>query len=201
MQARRLLRRGCQGNLAIVKDTPVGERELETISMVCEFPEVFPKDLPRLPPNRELEFAIELAPDTALISKALYRMALVELRELKEQFQGLLNKGNILPSKMIRIAQKEDPELVDIMEGIQKGLKLDFSIFGDGILRFRGRVCVSNDARIRRVILEKAHRSLYTIKVEHQKPAGPLQPLDVPEWKREHVSMDFVTGLPTAVHG
>ncbi|XP_057965303.1 uncharacterized protein LOC131155871 [Malania oleifera] len=61
------------------------------------------------------------------------------------------------------MAQREDPELVEVTEGIQKGLKPDFSISGDGILRFRNRVFVPNDAMIKRVILEEAHHSLYTI--------------------------------------
>ena len=63
-----------------------------------EFPDVFPKDLSRLPPNREIEFSIDLLPGSSLISKAAYRMALVELRELKAQLQELLNKGFIKPS-------------------------------------------------------------------------------------------------------
>ncbi|XP_057954015.1 L-ascorbate oxidase homolog [Malania oleifera] len=63
----------------------------------------------------------------------------------------------------IRVAQKEDPELVEVMEGVQKGLKPNFSISGDGILRFHGKVRVSNDAMIKPVILEEAHRSLYTV--------------------------------------
>ncbi|GKV42223.1 hypothetical protein SLEP1_g49655 [Rubroshorea leprosula] len=57
---------------------------LEDIPVVCEFPDVFPKDLPGLPPNREIEFAIDLVPDTRPISKAPYRMAPAELKELKD---------------------------------------------------------------------------------------------------------------------
>ena len=53
--------------------------------MVCEFLDVFPDELPSLPPERELEFTIDLVPDTQSISKPPYRMALVELEELKKQ--------------------------------------------------------------------------------------------------------------------
>ena len=59
--------------------------KLEDIPVVQEFLEVFLEDLPRLPPDREIEFFIELIPSTALISKASFRMASSELKELKVQ--------------------------------------------------------------------------------------------------------------------
>ncbi|XP_021980333.1 uncharacterized protein LOC110876469 [Helianthus annuus] len=65
---------------------------------VCDFPDVFPKELPGLPPDREVEFTIDLIPGAELISKALYRMAPLELKELKEQLQELLELGFIRPS-------------------------------------------------------------------------------------------------------
>ena len=66
--------------------------------MVNEFVSVFPEDLPGLPPDREVTFEIEVLPGTAPISKAPYRMAPVELRELQVQLQELLDKGFIRPS-------------------------------------------------------------------------------------------------------
>lgn len=60
--------------------------------VVREFVDVFPEDLPYLSPDREVEFSIDLVPSTALISKAPYRMAPAELKELKEQLQELLEK-------------------------------------------------------------------------------------------------------------
>jgi hypothetical protein len=61
----------------------VAELNLEDIHVVWEFLDVFPDDLPRMPPERAIEFKIELQPGTALIAKALYKMSLVELKELK----------------------------------------------------------------------------------------------------------------------
>ena len=52
--------------------------------MACEFPDVFPDELPGLPPHREIEFCIDVVSDTAPISIPPYRMAPVELKELKE---------------------------------------------------------------------------------------------------------------------
>ncbi|GKU88786.1 hypothetical protein SLEP1_g3007 [Rubroshorea leprosula] len=83
------------GYLAYVfesKDKPVS---VEGIWVVEDFPDVFPKELPGLPPNREIEFTIDLMPSTAPISQQPYRMALAELIELKKQLQELLDKGFI----------------------------------------------------------------------------------------------------------
>jgi hypothetical protein len=66
--------------------------------VVCEYPDVFPEELPGMPPDRDIEFAIELQPRTAPISKRPYRMPLAELAELKKQLQELLDKGFIRPS-------------------------------------------------------------------------------------------------------
>jgi hypothetical protein len=71
---------------------------LEDIPIVCEYPDVFPDDLPGMPPDRDIEFIIELQPGTAPISKRPYRMPPNELAELKIQLQDLLDKGFIRPS-------------------------------------------------------------------------------------------------------
>jgi hypothetical protein len=72
--------------------------EIQDILIVCEFPDVFPEDLPGLPPGRDVEFVIELKPGTAPISRTLYRMPPNELAELKSQLQDFLEKGFIRPS-------------------------------------------------------------------------------------------------------
>ena len=60
---------------------------------MCKFPDVFSEEIPDLPPIREIDFTIEVMPETAPISKAPYRMAPTKLRELKVQFLDLLDKG------------------------------------------------------------------------------------------------------------
>jgi hypothetical protein len=72
--------------------------EIQNILVVCEFPNVFPEDLPRLPPERGVEFVIELKPGMNPISRRSYRMPPNELAELKTQLQDLLEKGFIKPS-------------------------------------------------------------------------------------------------------
>ena len=68
--------------------------------MVYEFPNVFPKDLPGLPLDRDVEFTIELEPSTAPISWCSYCMAPKELAEMKKQLEELLQKGFIQPSSL-----------------------------------------------------------------------------------------------------
>jgi hypothetical protein len=72
--------------------------EIQDILAVCEFPDVFPEDLPGLPPERDVEFVIELKSGTAPISRRSYRMPPNELAELKKQLQDLLEKGFIRSS-------------------------------------------------------------------------------------------------------
>jgi hypothetical protein len=76
----------------------VVERSLEDIHVAREFPDVFPDDLPGMPPERAIEFKIELQPGTAPISKARYKMSREELAELKIQLKDLLDKGFIRSS-------------------------------------------------------------------------------------------------------
>jgi hypothetical protein len=71
---------------------------LETIKVVSEFPDVFPKDLPGMPPEQKVEFAIELIPRTAPISKRVCMVSGPELVELKKQIDELSEKGYIRPS-------------------------------------------------------------------------------------------------------
>jgi hypothetical protein len=76
----------------------VAELKLEDIHVIRELPDVFSDDLPGMPPERAIEFKIELQSGTAPIAKAPYKMSPVELKELKIHLQGLLDKGYIRPS-------------------------------------------------------------------------------------------------------
>jgi len=73
-------------------------QQIKKIPVVSDYPNVFPEELPGLPPDRDVEFAIELVPGTAPVSRRPYRMALDELKELKVQLQEQLDKGFIQPS-------------------------------------------------------------------------------------------------------
>ncbi|GKC96990.1 hypothetical protein Tco_1162432, partial [Tanacetum coccineum] len=98
LKPRALISHGCEGFLAFIKDTSLDGPHLESHPVVRDFPDVFPEELPGIPPEREVEFSIELIPRTEPISKAPYRMAPIELKELKEQLKELLERGFIRPS-------------------------------------------------------------------------------------------------------
>ncbi|KAA0045414.1 pol protein [Cucumis melo var. makuwa] len=83
MRASKLLSQGTWSILASVVDTREVDVSLSSEPVVRDYPDVFPEELPGLPPHREVEFAIELEPGTVPISRAPYRMAPVELKELK----------------------------------------------------------------------------------------------------------------------
>ncbi|GJS96111.1 putative reverse transcriptase domain-containing protein [Tanacetum coccineum] len=74
------------------------EKRLEDVQIVQDFPEVFPEDLPGLPPTRQVEFQIDLVPGAAPVARAPYRLAPSEMKELSEQLKELSEKGFIRPS-------------------------------------------------------------------------------------------------------
>ena len=100
-RARQSLQQGCSGFVAYVVDTRVGAERpstVEEVPIVREFPDVFPEELPGVPPERQVEFHIDLIPGAAPIAKAPYRLAPPEMQELSSQLQELLGKGFIRPS-------------------------------------------------------------------------------------------------------
>ncbi|GJZ47106.1 reverse transcriptase domain-containing protein [Tanacetum coccineum] len=101
-KAQEYLTKGCHvflANITITKDEDKSkEKRLEDVPVVQEFPEVFPEDLPGIPPTRQVEFRIDLVPGATLVARAPYRLAPSEMKELAEQLQELTDKGFIRPS-------------------------------------------------------------------------------------------------------
>ena len=98
MKARRFLRKGCEAFLALTLDSKREQVNLEDIPVIKEFPDVFPEELPGVPPEREVDTSIEVVQGMTPISRTPYRMAPTELKELKTQLQELLDKGFIRSS-------------------------------------------------------------------------------------------------------
>ncbi|WMV32688.1 hypothetical protein MTR67_026073 [Solanum verrucosum] len=98
IKERKLVSKGFIYQLVRVINFSIKIPLLQSVPIVREFLELFPNDLPEIPPKREIEFVIDLIPDTLPISTPPYRMALAELKELKEQLKDLLEKAFIQPS-------------------------------------------------------------------------------------------------------
>nr|GEX17623.1 retrotransposon protein, putative, Ty3-gypsy subclass [Tanacetum cinerariifolium] len=102
-------------------------------------------------------------------------------------------------------AQKEDSKIWTIVKNLDK--QVEFHLDEDNVLWQGTRLVVPNDATLREALLTEAHSSLFSVhparclicqqvKIEHQWASGLLQQLDIPVWKWDEISMEFVTGLP-----
>ncbi|XP_070017045.1 uncharacterized protein [Nicotiana sylvestris] len=98
LKAQRMILKGYIYHLVRVHDMEVKSPTLQSVPVVNEFPDVFSDELLGLPLEREIDFAIDMLPDTQPISIPTYRMAPAELKELKAQLKDLLNKGFISPN-------------------------------------------------------------------------------------------------------
>ncbi|GKD56346.1 putative reverse transcriptase domain-containing protein [Tanacetum coccineum] len=101
-KTQKYLLKGCQVFLAHITtkkaEDKSEEKRLEDVPIVRDFPEVFPEDLPGIPPTRQVEFQIDLVPGAAPVARAPYRLAPSEMKELSDQLQELSDKGFIRPS-------------------------------------------------------------------------------------------------------
>ncbi|GJY90399.1 putative nucleotidyltransferase, ribonuclease H [Tanacetum coccineum] len=98
IKAQKYIEKGCELFLAQVTEQESKEKRLEDVPVIRDFPEVFPDELPGLPPPRQVEFRIDLIPGAAPVARAPYRLAPSEMKELSKQLQELSEKGFIRPS-------------------------------------------------------------------------------------------------------
>ncbi|GKF14156.1 putative reverse transcriptase domain-containing protein, partial [Tanacetum coccineum] len=112
-------------SLESFKSTKLGEQKLGVILNVRDFPGVFPKDLTGLPPQRQVEFGIDLVPGAKPITESLYRLTPSKRQELSEQLQELQDKGFIRPT--LSFHGLNEP-------GVQSVSRQVFIVFNDDIL-------------------------------------------------------------------
>ncbi|KAA3471073.1 Retrotransposable element Tf2 [Gossypium australe] len=98
LKAERMVKKGCEAFLTFVHALEAKELIVGDVRTVKEFSDVFPEELPGLPPDREVDFGIDLFLGTAPMSISPYRMAPKELVELKAEIQELLDRGFVRPS-------------------------------------------------------------------------------------------------------
>ncbi|GJY89805.1 putative reverse transcriptase domain-containing protein [Tanacetum coccineum] len=103
-------------NIRKKKEDKSEGKQLKDVPIVRDFPEVFPEDLPGLPPARPVEFQIDLIPGAAPVARAPYRLAPSEMKELSEQLQELSNKGFIRPNLrsgylQLRVREQDIPKM------------------------------------------------------------------------------------------
>ncbi|GJR05082.1 putative reverse transcriptase domain-containing protein [Tanacetum coccineum] len=101
IRTQKYIDQGCQVFLVQMmkkEETEIPERRIKDVPIVRNVSEVFPEDLPGLPPTRQIEFHIELIPEAAPVARAPYRLAPAEMKELAEQLKELSDKGFIRPS-------------------------------------------------------------------------------------------------------
>ncbi|GJX38931.1 putative reverse transcriptase domain-containing protein [Tanacetum coccineum] len=128
-KAQEYLSKGCDVFLAHIttkeaKDKSE-EKRLEDVPIVRDFPEVFPEDLPGIPPARQVEFQIDLVPGAAPVARAPYRLAPSEMKELAEQLQELSDKGFIRPNSSPWGAPVLIDDLFDQLQGSSVYSKID----------------------------------------------------------------------------
>jgi hypothetical protein len=98
MQLKKFYKKGCQLFAAHVEESFRDEvSNIGDHAVLKEFEDVF-REVPRLPPKRDIDFSVNLMPRKDPVSKAPYRMSMLELRELQLQLEELMKKGYICPS-------------------------------------------------------------------------------------------------------
>ncbi|XP_070036845.1 uncharacterized protein [Nicotiana tomentosiformis] len=98
LKAQQMVEKGCLSCLAFVWEVGADTHTVESVTVVRDFLDVFLVDLSGMPPARDFDFGIDLVPGTQPTSIPPYRMAPVEVKELKEKLKKLLDKGFIMPS-------------------------------------------------------------------------------------------------------
>ncbi|XP_070057090.1 uncharacterized protein [Nicotiana tomentosiformis] len=213
LKDQRMVEKGCLVYLAFVRYVSVEIHMVDSLTIVREFPDVFPADLPTMPPDWDINFGIDLASLTQPISIPLYCMAPAELQEL-------LDKSFIRPSVSpwgtpVQFMKKKDGSMRICIDYIQLNkvtikIKYPLPYINDLFDQLQGsRVFSKIDLRsgyyqlnIRALDIPKtAFRTRYghhefLVKYELEKSGGLLQKIDIPEWKWERITMNFVVGLP-----
>ncbi|GKD45059.1 putative reverse transcriptase domain-containing protein, partial [Tanacetum coccineum] len=202
------------------------EKRLEDVPIVQDFPEVFSEDLSGLPPTRQVEFQIDLIPGAAPVARAPYRLAPSEMKELSKKLQELSDKGFIRPSSSpwgapVLFVKKKDGSFrmcIDYQdlnkltlrvreEDIPKtAFRTRYGHYEFQVMPFGLKNAPANkkehEEHLKAILELLKKEELYAkVKAEHQRPSGLLVQPEIPQWKWDNITMDFVTKLPKSSQG
>ncbi|GJV45117.1 putative reverse transcriptase domain-containing protein [Tanacetum coccineum] len=211
-----------------------GEKRIEDVPIVREFPKVFPEELSGLLPMRQVEFQIDLIPGAAPLARAPYQLTPSKMKELSEQLQELSDKGFIRPSSSpwgapVLFVKKKDGSFrmcIDYQElnklrvrerDIPKtALRTHYGHYEFEVMPFGLTNAPANEEEhekhLRSILELLKKEELYAkfskcefwipkVKAEHQRPSGLLVQPEIPQWKWDNITMDFVTKLPKSSQG
>nr|GEV93129.1 retrotransposon protein, putative, Ty3-gypsy subclass [Tanacetum cinerariifolium] len=206
--------RGCHLFLAHVTENKSKEKQMEDVLVIRNFPEVFPKELPGLPPPRQVEFRIDHVPKAAPVACAPYRLAPFEMREFSVQLQELLEKRfirrmkiSMFRLKMRRVLHLSREDLLMILSSLVSIVVslLLFSVRRDIIIP--PKFTPLTQAAIYRMIKESVDAAIAAERARHAndrndaRGSGPVKGQDTPLVVRECIFAGFMKCNPTAFHG
>ncbi|TXG48131.1 hypothetical protein EZV62_027425 [Acer yangbiense] len=196
LQAHKYIRKGVVGYLASVMDTKKNGVELSDVLVVNEFPDVFPDDLSCIPPDREIEFIIDLVPVFTIPSGTsgyvIYsddslnglgcvlmqngRVVAYASRQLKPyelnypthdlELAAIVFAFKIWRHYLHGVRKSRKNNLRKIKEDVATGKRVGFNVSNDGVLRYKGRLCVPSSFDLKNEILYEAHKSPYSVHFE-----------------------------------
>ncbi|GJX46709.1 reverse transcriptase domain-containing protein [Tanacetum coccineum] len=214
IKTERYISRGCQVFMIQVMEKKSDEKRLEDIPVVKEFSDVFPEDLPGLPPVRQVEFQIDLIPRAAPVARTPYRLRTLPItqdrRLIRINFKAQAFTQEIDLNSASSTEKQEsafqllkqklcEAPILALPEGDD-----DFVVYCDASLQGLGAVLMQREKVIAYASRQlKPHEENYTT---HDLelgavPSGLLVQPEIPMWKWERITMDFVTKLPKTLIG